>query len=1551
MLQRPPPGRPATTFQKQQNVAQVLKEMQRIPVAPAAYPQRHQHTSSLESAISDILSSPTNNRPRGQNANGKVVEVIHHLAVNQPRLKPEGPAVVYISKPKTNVQIPQEAYMRDVGQKQAMAAEQSKLLQNIPLVTTNREPVIPNGNPLNQGRQILNRGLQNPRFVTPQSTPLLQNTQSTFMVPISGIKENFAKNSLKDQRIMELAAALKTATRPQPLRAVTPSSTLKKVVPRPIVLPASTAYNNAPRINRLKQELNAEIQEILKYVTESPILATMPPKFPIQKQAPRPFLTPAQQYENKFAKNSQVKAVLNTGRPKSIQYGQKLTVLKSKPEIQQPALAIPQKPIKEQVLKLQPIKSLPHPVVSTADVNQRRPVVTELDSEELTEFLKHIGYEDGDIYHNITGTNPVKVIISDESAKEAEHTVHLQHSVSENSGQFNSDGSSYADSVSKSALPDHRQIHSNVTSNKQYWDFRKENGGLEASLPKVIHADPHKIVLEVDPKDVIIKPEAQRTIIMGTPPKMAIQDHSPKIVMNLGSQKIVSDEHHKETIVEMQPQETEKNTDHEHEMSGDNSQKLMETLHSQSSVTEANVPYTVIDKNPPEAETETYPKLVTQDDSQKSNIDHSGKISGGKAPTFSHSSNNYQGQESVASISIKEEFPMEEEIKEKYRHTKQEHSKPLTGTLQEIYHKKIHNEDGESMTPPLYVPYFAKRLVTGEAGNTSPPSYESKIETSTATPKTEVVKSEVTHQKEEATTAPITEQTLYAKLPQDNRNSVPLRKFSEERVKHFETPLRISAEEIRNVGPLLKLPGENIRIIMPVSKLSPENMKNFAPTLKLLEENIKNGAPPQKIFIENIRSNISPQNLFAGNTRGSAAPPKLSVENLRNRSPPAKSLQENVRKFIHHRRLPQESIRNIARPMTLQEPAVTRKTTVFPRFFAIPNRSTKSNPFATTTPIYYITRAPTRWPYFNQNRSKNENSLIPKYVVPERQQVKKEQYFTSPTPQFNSSEYMTSEILTLQPTTQRFPKFRSQQFPSEFAAQGQLENEGEDHLKDFELLLTTEIPRGTTFSTFDFGTSESQIENIQEAENPSNRYEVLETPDTVTIANRQFFRGPQHSVVTDDMTTEGFQELTRALMPHTMIETTIPPTVAFTNIPETNPVTSYNQPKSPHYSVHSQTKVINVLQLANKVFGRRNHTSFKQLITTTTRSPQLKHKFTYSPVVKVSTPGMAKQTTEPTSTRKKLVFNFRTGTTQSMPMRVSSAVPKVIYNPGNRSKFGFKSKNDSFDLVSSIKDDDKVNSSSLPKKLFHHVVFLQSNINGKDSNQSMTTEASKDLYGILKPATKPYNVSSVPPVTEKSEKKLAHIIKVTTSSTTSESESPSTSNTSTAKITESTSEFTQSPPSTTTTQETQTKDDTRNVLTTIEQSGNDVMTENSTEQVIESTEPFVTSTILDLQTEASVNNVARKIRPYLEANATLPTSTKEIITEIIDQEQMFVDSLKSMKVKMQDLATKGLRHFMPLVMELSADVSISSDCTFSLLRWLRAVRTMEQWAVRSKYTF
>ncbi|GBM41202.1 hypothetical protein AVEN_10245-1 [Araneus ventricosus] len=123
-------------------------------------------------------------------------------------------------------------------------------------------------------------------------------------------------------------------------------------------------------------------------------------------------------------------------------------------------------------------------------------------------------------------------------------------------------------------------------------------------------------------------------------------------------------------------------------------------------------------------------------------------------------------------------------------------------------------------------------------------------------------------------------------------------------------------------------------------------------------------------------------------------------------------------------------------------------------------------------------------------------------------------------------------------------------------------------------------------------------------------------------------------------------------------------------------------------------------------------------------------------------------------------------------------------------------------------------------------------------------------------------------------------------------------------------------------------------------------TEPNTESIIGATlDEYVNPTEID-EIEA-VTETEKHYATKLPASP-LPNnnSIHETATEMIDQEQLIVDTLKSTKIKMQEMMSKGLRHLMPMVMGLSSDVSISSDCTFSLLRWLRGIRGLEQWAIK-----
>lgn len=1407
-----------SSLQKQQSIFPLQKEVE-ISFPPTMNPPRLSGAASLDSTLADILSSPASSRFRNQRSRNKVVEVVHHLprTMNSAsRLKTSSPAVVYISKPQNNMQVPQGTF-RDVLKTQMLPSSQTKLTQNFPFTLGEHDSLFTKDRHLNQGMSAL-RNAQNSRFVASNSKPFPQ-MQTSYEFPTTNWNGKFVKEDIQNHRFRKI---------PQSLRGV-PSNVQVQQKPSSFARPVTPTRNNAPRITRLKQELNAELQEIRKLVPHPSMTATKKPKAVFQQQLPHPFLIPSPQYEATSDTNKQIKSTLNPESHKSRPNIEFSAAMDNKPVIRQPHFPLPEN-MKDLFLKVQASNRLPlSPVPNSSVLDERRPIVSEssVDSEELSEILKSMGYDDDKLIHESAGLKPVKLIIPNSS----EHFEKQSNIPS----QYEAD-----DSPAHSEEPLVSQSGNLESSKNADMQFSRGQNLASFNIGYASPQGPHASQSSAEDGD-LSPSQSEHLLPFDGADSPALQTDSQKM-SNINDVTLLHDDNQKnedssshQIYEEASPGDLlpfpsnehseipneNKNIEHtHHEESSPKRGSVTSSASSDDSISDINSP-----KNTAPIETNTYsPPLSIQKNESSSNSEvlprnrstsmktyfDFRKLNGRlqpassqtspkkvlekeKTPVFSHDANTYQGEESIASISVKEDVPPDEEIK---YHSKDEKPSVDNGTPHDVYNKKILDERIYDVPSSHSVRYFPQHYVPDDTRVVSTPNHE-------------------------------------------------------------------------NVG------------------LSPEGTTETYETIQL--------------------SN-SPELTEMSHTK--------------------------VPNYVR----PKERVRNIFPAFNTRErlPAM-RATTIIP-FYRETNRNININPLPMTTPRYIITKSPSRLPFGQRNRPRNENSLVRKYVMPGRQQFPNEEtvYYLN-----HHTDYVTPPTFIRHRTSPRPPNMRFKPPPTERAQV--LSNWNPRNLSTFNFgiatesypndyrtshgILTTELPPGVTRS-FDIITSESQVENTQEGENSENKYQNLHIPEAITTPNRQFFRGPQHTIIFDHMTTSSYLGPTATFNPNQLFETTIPPIT--TAVAETSGFMPYNETGGVRqYSVHPQTKVINAIHLANKIFGRRNHTLFRQFFSTT-KTP--KHKFTYAPVIKSSTAYPVSQS-EIANGGSKVVFNFKTGTTQSMPSKPNSVKPKVEYISRNRSQLSSEMKNDSIEFVPALKEKDRIFISpknSSKTSLFHHVVFSQANISSKSADKEISvTETNKDLYGILKPITKPYNSTSSVGEND-AQKPTTKPFKSQTSSTTIESSSP-TSTYSTKEVKRIELASTSAPKISQTS--------TQKIPLYIPPVTSGTSQKNVAKQVSETTESNTSMT--EVQTEAPSKN-------ELVANVTV---SSEIVTELIDHEQLVVESLKSMKLKMQEMASKGLRHLMPLVMELSSDVTISSDCTFSLLRWLRAVRTMEQWAVRSKYIF
>ncbi|XP_035225965.1 uncharacterized protein LOC118198408 [Stegodyphus dumicola] len=503
-------------------------------------------------------------------------------------------------------------------------------------------------------------------------------------------------------------------------------------------------------------------------------------------------------------------------------------------------------------------------------------------------------------------------------------------------------------------------------------------------------------------------------------------------------------------------------------------------------------------------------------------------------------------------------------------------------------------------------------------------------------------------------------------------------------------------------------------------------------------------------------------------------------------------------------------------------------------------------------------------------------------------------------------------------------------------------------------VIVTQIPDSSLVSQSNFDHKNQQMNSFEITEQKLQA-SVIQSHDRIesnTEVPKQYFRGPQHIITPEEISTTISNRFENQFTSERSfyIPTTKPSQRKITpTVVPARSVTHRTQQSMKQNPVSSSTKV-NTLHLSNRVFGRRNFTMRQHTTPSTSEKPTFtSHKFLFQPVTKSTPKDEGTSTTE--SDNRKLVFNFRTGAMDSVPQPASSAVPKVTYYLTEN--YGFKAR----PTTENVKTD--FSSSLQPTK---------SGIGSFQLYESLPNATSKGLYMNLKPVTKPYKSYSTPSTSTLSSK-VTEIIKAPTiriRSTTPKSISKNLqddqklsvatkaeprSTTSVPKSTKLLSHY--SKPTTIITTSFQ-YDSNKPTTTTMQHSATTIksvkeLTENVTSYADQEPQTSLTLDIYTNQTELSDTEVTTEMDKYATTISILPTPSNissEVTTEAISQEQMIVDSLRSMKLKMQEMMSKGLRHLMPLVMGLSSDVNISSDCTFSLLRWLRGVRALEPWAIR-----
>lgn len=1493
----------APSFQKQSSNFQVLREIPGIKIQPPRHSQRQHNADSLDSAIADILSSSSNGKLRNPK-NPKRVEVVHHIpmASNPSKLRPSSSAVVYISNPKNGMQLSQGAFMRNTPQASFLSASQSQLTPNHPFIMREHDSMLSKDNRFKQDLK-----LQNPQFTMVK--PFRQQNPGPYAIQTAGLQGKFNKDTIQDHRNSELPTAVKKLPQSQVLRAIPSTSNIKNRFPPSSAIQMTPTGNGPPRINRLKQELNAEIEQLLKLVPQSSAMGTKKPKIMFQQQIPHPFMVPSPQHDG-TTRSKQIKSVLNPEILKHIPGGRHvISTTNSKLQVQKPHFSS-QGTANEQFLKVQAIKRLP-PMSDTLSINQRRPVVSEasVDSEELTEILKSIGYNgDKKEIHNAASIKPVKLIIPVNTGEKNQENV-PPFSQSESLVSSNNKETSFHRELSH---PSHH-ANSQYIYSKQIPSSHDEN----APYPYDKHLPPSH---NDSPSSHNDNTPISHNKDFGSQNEQIAQAHNAEFSSPNKHVPPLSDDlsHQSENL----PSLSEDLPPFSEDLSppSENLSPPVEDLHGEHSLSsyyeELPIPKDEyldpsLTENLSPLKTEFLPSQIDYLSSHETK-----DISPFKAEDWTPSTKEgLISFSNIAQSALRKTTRLPSKLDgfaiNNHTTTPPEVKENLQINNMRVYTKFNETDTLSSEALPVNKSspsnYWDFRKVTSGLETNPPQFVETSSHTVSITEKEPEVNHGINNYQGEESVASI---SVKEEFPMEEEFK---KKYNQQ--ENFNS----------NSGSLHDLYNMKIQ----------DERKESVPILHVVRNFPQHFVPADAEIV----STPVYENEFVS----PISTTEVNFHKVHKISDLTNIPIHKVQSFI---KPPKERIRNIFPPLNIRERPVAIKISEDPKYM-VANRNINLAPIQRPTPGYTIPKTPQRISFGQRNRPKNENSLIRKYIPRERYQLNEGAFLGSANYPANPPVYVTPETYIQNPSSPRQMNFRLRPFTTKPTAQRQpslnfsksnifkLETSKESGSRS-KIITTTETPEVVTPNTFELNTAESQVEDTQEAENAENEYEHQQNPEAITIPHKQFFRGPQHSVVLEDLETKNIQEITTDFMPYNSLETTSLSTPV-TYIPKNNDFMPYNETGGVRqYSVHSQSKVINALHLANKVFGRKNQTAFKQSLTTT-NAPQIKHKFTYAPV-KSSTKSSIEESES--TAGKKLVFNFRTGTTQSLPPRTSSAVPKIIHSSTNRNKPTLRPiKNESLDFIPVVlKDDDKVISSpknSSKTSLFQHVVFSQPNISSRFHNDSVATESTKDLYGILKPITKPYN-ASITTIDESDKKFTTKIYRILITSTTMKSVGPSSEAATEKPELDKYSSTLDSPeyePDSTTAADTE----------------NDYSKGGISEEILETTEPFPLTTMAEIPSETTGRNVGRNTTRDHETITT--TELSETVTESIDEEQLIVDSLKSMKLKMQDMASKGLRHLMPLVMELSSDVSISSDCTFSLLRWLRAVRTMEQWAVRSKYFY
>ncbi|KAG8193744.1 hypothetical protein JTE90_005042 [Oedothorax gibbosus] len=493
-----------------------------------------------------------------------------------------------------------------------------------------------------------------------------------------------------------------------------------------------------------------------------------------------------------------------------------------------------------------------------------------------------------------------------------------------------------------------------------------------------------------------------------------------------------------------------------------------------------------------------------------------------------------------------------------------------------------------------------------------------------------------------------------------------------------------------------------------------------------------------------------------------------------------------------------------------------------------------------------------------------------------------------------------------------------------------------------------------------YARNKAQFQKFEDFSTP--QYPLNENDENREEQPKQYFRGPQHFA-------NNWTVLEDNPIPHFGHRQLISTSVSYLNSWLSNPTTAI-----PLFTRHttkdsgSQKQVLNAWHLANKVFGRKNYTRKYSSTTTTMKPEPTRIKFTYSTVTR-STTEIPPEVSSKFGAKK--FFNFRTGTTSNAPDYSETSSTQ----PVTPSIFG------EYRIVNEQHDS---HHSNTPLTNYRDKYTITPKTNAalermyrRRNHSIIPSEDRKPYYINLKPVTRPYSSSSTTelPVTlpvqnqEPTEiyKKAIPLINIehtvrkfgvnrtrTTSVRpleiipidTNDDEVISTSRPATTHII--------------TTEVIETSSESTPAITTSIEPSPETTTSASLEEYVTHTDLDAVETVTKVGTyhipprvsntkSASVITIPPSSRSKTISTNPPRVSSTELATEVdVNQEQVVVDSLNSMKIKMQEMMSKGMRHLMPLVMEMSTDIGISSDCTFSLLRWLRGIRSLEPWAIRSK---